>query len=455
MAGVEVTPAAKLHEGPDPPGAKEIDPENRPIVEEVPQQEGAGEDNLNAPAEGAGSGDGTMLPPPTPTPGASGTAEVTTSAAKNKKGPASQKAPRRRLSIETADETDNDERRKSGKKRAYPPIHSQMAALIERMDRQAERTDQLYRIIRPIADKNTAPTQAPAIAPIQSPPHSDRRSTRSHVSASYYKKRSPKNGRPSRPSVTRANSSRRERQQLDYTSSSESDVEEQVRQALDMIEPRFSKQKGNPRSEVDSVKSYRPFSYLDREVQREIMRSSHPEELTLLQHLTGLCAMASEKVNADTKVAGIINHMSQILEDCEYIQWSNVRSFSNTVITNVAKKRWSWRDDDLIERCRNNRYMRMRNSEDNTWAVPCPRYNKGRCDANESHSIGEVIMKHVCAYCCTNGFDNPHTLRACNRRKTPFGGNTKNRGSYDDKDDYKHTRHHQSAKNDTGDSAKN
>lgn len=54
--------------------------------------------------------------------------------------------------IDTADEVEYEEKRKSTRRKSSlpknPPLHAQMSVLMEKLDRQAERTDELFRIIR-------------------------------------------------------------------------------------------------------------------------------------------------------------------------------------------------------------------------------------------------------------------------------------------------------------------
>lgn len=40
-------------------------------------------------------------------------------------------------------------------------------------------------------------------------------------------------------------------------------------------------------------------------------------------------------------------------------------------------------------------------------------------------------MKHICAYCANNGFENNHTSRACNRKRGNSG--TSYKSNIDDK----------------------
>lgn len=335
-----------------------------------------------------------------------------------------------------------------------PTLQAQMTALIERMDRQAERTDEIYTMVRPPA--LTSPERSHRRSRQQDTPPASRESRRykTHVHGSIYKRTSPKAG-PTRRHASSRHTSRRPYTPSSHSSDSspyESDA--QVRRAMELLEPRFQRHKGKYSSRDDKVARYRPFAYLDRELQRAIVKSGHPEELTLTQHLTGLCAMAQEHCDEFSTIHAILSHVIQLLEDHTYIQWSKVRAFSNTVVSNIARQNWKWIDDKMIERCRSNIYMRSRSTDESTWSVPCPRYNKGRCEQQETHSVGDVEMRHVCVFCAANGFDNAHTLRACNWKKGK-NSNPQSRSTNDDRRDNRLSRHHGPARHDANDASKN
>lgn len=308
---------------------------------------------------------------------------------------------------------------KQKKKEKAQDMAAQVAALVDRMDRQAARTDRLIDLMDTRLDrappKQHAPPHKVVETSLNSPPGSGGRFNKKKVCGSRLKKHSPK-GRVK----GRARHSTTQSEIVWSASSSDSDsysTQAQVRTALDMLNPRFTKHRGNIAKQDERVQRYRPFAYLDRERQRSIARHSHPDELNLNQHLGGLCAMALEELDPSNPATGIIQHIGQILEDIEFIPWCNVRAFSNTVISNVAKNRWWWAQDRRIEQCRTNQYMRYKANDEPQWSVPCPAYNKGRCNHNEPHCVGEVYMKHVCAFCNNFAQENGHPSRSCNRKK--------------------------------------
>lgn len=362
---------------------------------------------------------------------------------------------------DTADEVTDieDKTKKSAKKKPQvprqPTLQAQMTALMERMDRHVQRTDQIYSIVRPSApstpDRPDWPSRSRDSPPRTRETHRHRRP----VHGSHYKRTSPRSGHsrryraPRKPSAHEYSSSSRS------SDSSPADSDTQVRRAMEMLEPRFHRYKGKSRSRDDKVIRYRPFAYLDREAQRAILKSGHPEELTLTQHLMGLCAMAQDQCDELGNAHAILSHINQILDDQTYMHWSKVRAFSNTVVSSIARGNWKWVDDKLIERCRNNIYMRTRHSEESGWSVPCPRYNRGRCESQDTHSVGEVEMRHVCMYCASSGFENTHTLRACNWKKGKTS-NTQQRGNHDEKREGKPQRYHGASRNDhPADASKN
>lgn len=268
---------------------------------------------------------------------------------------------------------------------------------MDKLDRQAERTDELVRIMRTSHQRTPERRRSAAQGPSRSPPPTQQHGRR-HVQGSLYKKRSPKSGNVQPRRTSRA-PHRREGTSISLSSnSSVSDVEGEVSRALEMLEPRFTRQKGKRRSREDNLVQYHPFAFLEREQQRAVIKSGHPEELSVTHHLSGLCAMALETCSEQSETFGIVGHISQLLDDTSYMQWHSVRAFSNTVISQIARGRWSWCDDRLIERCRTNVYMRSRTGDDTSWSVPCPRFNKGRCNEQDTHAVGDVLMRHVCFF---------------------------------------------------------
>lgn len=97
--------------------------------------------------------------------------------------------------------------------------------------------------------------------------------------------------------------------------------------------------------------------------------------------------------------------------------------------------------------------MRSRVSEDIVWSVPCPRYNKGRCDEEGTHEVSGVTMRHVCCHCAAAGFDNPHTNRACNKRRNYSGNNPRN--SSEEKKESRGTRGYQAKRDKFDEGSKN
>lgn len=70
-------------------------------------------------------------------------------------------------------------------------------------------------------------------------------------------------------------------------------------------------------------------------------------------------------------------------------------------------------------------------------------------EESETHMVGEVKMRHVCSHCASNGYDNPHTLRACNRKKAGASNAFYNRANYEEKRDNKLGRNHNQRKSDS------
>lgn len=297
------------------------------------------------PAENPAAGAGVLdLPPPPPPAPAKKDPPPEPEKLRKKRAPRKPPAP-------------VDPQAEEGKKRAKKKtitIQSQLEQIMDRMERQSARTDELYYMMRP------SPLPTPA-----RPLHQEKvvddisvfstRSTRRHpVQGSHVKKRSPKSG-PSRTYALSRAGSRDDSPTVSGSSTqSDSDVEAQIKQAKTLLEPRFDRYKGKCDKKDYKPTAYHPFSYLDRERQRDITKNGHPEELSFNEHLLGLCNMAVERAREGSDVHGILTHVIQILEDSGYISWPCIRIFSNTVISNIGRTRWHWDSDRSIEKCRNN-----------------------------------------------------------------------------------------------------
>lgn len=113
---------------------------------------------------------------------------------------------------------------------------------MEKVDTQAARTDELYGLVK--GPSTRSPNQRPRQHKVVGNHYSESRHGRRHVSGSGYKKRSPKHGRSKRYIDSRAGSRVTNLSSLGYSSSENSDVESQVRQAMGMLELRFAQHRG-------------------------------------------------------------------------------------------------------------------------------------------------------------------------------------------------------------------
>lgn len=347
------------------------------------------------------------------------------------------------------------ERGKSKKKPAKPSTATQMALILERMDKQADQTERLISLMDVARVQTPATPRSNAHKVVESSvfisPGSGGHHAKKKVYGSRIKKSSPKNG-------VRARAARSiNKSDILWSSSSSGsespDTNAQVKTALGMLNTRFSKHRGNVNKKDDRVNRYRPFMYLEKERQREILRGSHPDELNVNQHLAGLCAMAAEELEPSHPAAGIVGHIAQLLDDIEFMPWHCVRAFSNTVIHNVARQKWWWGQDRCIEQCRTNQYMRYKVISDPQWSVPCPLYNRGRCAYEDSHNVGEVYMKHICGFCVNYGQDSIHTSRACYNKKKQGGQGPQGASGYFDRRESRGIKNQSANKSDRSDEA--
>lgn len=207
----------------------------------------------------------------------------------------------------------------------------------------------------------------------------------------------------------------------DSQSDGESVVRRDISEANALLQARFTKTTGKHKSakriERD-IRSGRPFAFLDREVQRQLVKDNcHPEELTLIHHVEGLVGMVSARC-ADPKLKGMINHVHQILIDCQVHYWPKIRKWSNETLVKTATQEWEWLDNDNITQARNSNYM-IQSLQDTEDMIPCPAFNRGQCASENSHFSTLGMLAHVCAFCyALEGIKDHHQAKSCGKRRS-------------------------------------
>lgn len=164
-------------------------------------------------------------------------------------------------------------------------------------------------------------------------------------------------------------------------SETESLIRKDVSLANGLIQARFNKIKGKPRSDKrieNDIRRNRPYAFLDRETQWALLRDNrHPEELEFSAHIEGLTAMMSKCV--DSELAGMLNHSHHVIRDSQVHPWPRLRNWSNEVIFKTATTDWQWVDSDNIIQARNSQYLIQQPTIETENGQPCSDYNKGTC----------------------------------------------------------------------------
>lgn len=193
-------------------------------------------------------------------------------------------------------------------------------------------------------------------------------------------------------------------------------------EANSLLQARFNRTKGKEKSlkqiEQD-IKTNRPFAYLDRDIQRQIIKSNqHPEELSFLNHVEGLIQMAGHRCG-DSQLRGLLEHISHITKDIHFHNWAKVRKWSNKVVVNTATGEWAWDQNDMFMQERNSQYVIQNDEIDTELIATCSLYNKGFCRHNAKHYEPDVTFVHACAFCFgIDGSREPHQSRVCGKRRS-------------------------------------
>lgn len=246
----------------------------------------------------------------------------------------------------------------------------------------------------------------------------------------------------------------------EYGTDNEEQITNDLMEADYLLQPRFTNTKGksiSQRRKLEiAIKTNRPFTFLERETQRSILRESgHPEELPLILHVEGLVAMLAN-VCIDLKTKGMANHLLQVIRDVQVHSWSKIRKWSNEVILYKAMNRWSWADSDRITQARNSQYLVPNASVDTQDTMPCYKFNKGECRYESDHCGLDFALIHVCAFCfAIDGATDRHPSRGCSKKRSSANYFKARDDSKDTRNDrkFKHKKHLSGGPND--DKAKN
>lgn len=241
----------------------------------------------------------------------------------------------------------------------------------------------------------------------------------------------------------------------EFGSDNEDQITNDLMEANYLMQPRFTNTKGKSLSyrrklEID-IKTNRPFAYLERETQRNIVKEGgHPEELPLILHIEGLVAMV---LNAcvDQKTRGLANHLLQVVRDVQVHSWSKIRKWSNEVVLHTAMKKWSWADLDRITQARNSQYLVPNSNVENQDVAPCYKFNKGECRYENDHCGLDSMLIHVCAFCfAIDGALDRHPSRGCSKKRSSanyFKSRDDNKEPRNDRK-FKHKKHASGSQND-------
>lgn len=202
----------------------------------------------------------------------------------------------------------------------------------------------------------------------------------------------------------------------------EARIDSEIQDAQSQLKAKFTKNPGRPRTAKQIEKQVnlkRPYAYLGREKQRDLVRQGvHPEELDILNHIEGLTAMAGD-ISTNDRAKGILVHIHQTIQDCQVHSWPRVRSWSNKVLFKIATESWEWDSTTEIMQERNSMYVVPYTASETEHTYPCYSYNKGDCKHEAGHFSGGTNLVHICAFCFSlDGSRECHPSRSCGRRRS-------------------------------------
>ena len=136
-------------------------------------------------------------------------------------------------------------------------------------------------------------------------------------------------------------------------------------------------------------------------------------ELSISEYGWGLFQIVKDVANTTHDKNALLKHLEEVLDDARDHDWSEVRRWSETVITKVVEDKipGGWSNDTQIQLMRvsisQSRPRNLANKQRQLQKGPqnvrdgkiCAAYNEGKCDKTHGHGFGAERMLHFCDYC--------------------------------------------------------
>jgi hypothetical protein len=128
-----------------------------------------------------------------------------------------------------------------------------------------------------------------------------------------------------------------------------------------------------------------------------------------------------------SKKRHMLQHLADLMGDSLEYGWESARNSHGIVLQKMEVGKLSWKSPDAVARTRC-KYSRLRpaavtprtakGGKQDAIKGPlfCVPFQNGQCDHTGDHSSSRGYVKHICAFCCQQGFAYRHEESRCRKK---------------------------------------
>ena len=242
--------------------------------------------------------------------------------------------------------------------------------------------------------------------------HSRRRRTRSRTRSSSRSSRSRYHYRRRTRSRTRAEGMRRATASPPPPPRRRSTSTSRLEKALETQYPDIGRPKGRPLSRSGLILA--TYRNLPPELRRRASKRRSRRDLLFPEHMCGFLNTVLKAIEPDTDIYTAVDHAAQVAEDASSLMWQDVREWSQTCLTHLQDRKYTWADRQLLERERTKLSWVKGRSRDDV-KIPCHDHNTVGCSEKSTHYSEGKAFLHTCAVCfyAVGDEETSHIAKKC------------------------------------------
>jgi len=129
------------------------------------------------------------------------------------------------------------------------------------------------------------------------------------------------------------------------------------------------------------------------------------DDLTLAQWMLGFTSIITQEENPLHR-ANMCTYLSNISQDIVDIGFHPCKGSHAVLLCSMEEGRVNWGQPEVIDNMRRTYIQRCAittATKSNKSSVPCAKYQTSECNYTVEHTYNNVLQKHVCAFCFSNG----------------------------------------------------